>query len=100
MTRRPAQQFFDLDDVRRLISKWSVDCGTRVMNARVALGWDRQRLAEIVGTTEATIHRIEAGKINPRDHMKLAIAAGLQKEVADLWPYPPRKSVYEQAAVA
>lgn len=93
-------RFFDLDDVRRLVGKWAIDCGTRVARRRADLGWDRQTLADLVGTTEATIHRIESGKLNPRDHMKLAVAAALQTEVVDLWPYPSRQAVYETAAVA
>lgn len=93
-------QFFDLDDVRRMVSKWSIDCGARVEQRRRELGWDRPTFAAIVGTTEATIHRIESGKLNPRDHLKLAISAALQVEVGDLWVFPTRQAVYEQAAVA
>lgn len=100
MAGKPTPQFFDLDDVRRLVSKWSIDCGARVTRRRTDLGWDRQQLASIVGTTEATVHRIESGKLNPRDHLKLAIAAALQCEAADIWPYPTRKAVYDHASLA
>lgn len=95
-----ADPFFDLDDVRDLVAKWAIDCGRRVSKRRETLGWDRRQLAGITGTTEATIHRIESGALRPRDHLKLAIAAALQLEVEDLWPYPSRATVYEVASVA
>jgi DNA-binding XRE family transcriptional regulator len=100
MPNQEVPRFFDLADVRVLVGKWSIDCGQLVAKKRGALGWDQETLAQIVGTTRATIHRIEDGKLTPRDYMKLAIAAALQCEVGDLWPYPTRKSVYEMAAVA
>ncbi|MDO8391018.1 MAG: helix-turn-helix transcriptional regulator [Actinomycetota bacterium] len=92
--------FLDLEDVRRMVSKWAVDCGRRVQDRRTSLNWDRNRLATLVGTTEATITRVEQGVINPRDYMKLAIAAALVVEVEDLWPYPRRADVFALAPAA
>lgn len=92
------EAFFDLDDVRRMVTKWAVDCGKRVKARRGELGWDRRQLAAMTGTTEATVHRIEAGTLNPRDHLKLVFAATLQVEVAELWPYPLRADVYAGTA--
>lgn len=89
--------FFDLDDVRRLARKWAVDCGHLVEQRRVALGFDRRQLAAIVGTTEATIHRVESGVVAPRDYLKMAIAAALAIDVSSLWPYPARSAVFEAA---
>lgn len=83
----------DLDEVRKLVSVWSVDCGARVAEWRRRLGWDRQRLARAAGCTEATIHRIESGKLHPRDHLKLAVAAALEVEVADIWEFPKRTAL-------
>lgn len=91
--RTSGDGFFDLDEVRRLVGKWSVDCGARVTEWRQRLGWDRQRLAHAAGCTEATIHRIESGKLHPRDHLKLAVAAALEVEVADIWEFPKRSDV-------
>lgn len=88
------EAFFALEDVRRMVSKWAVDCGRRVQDRRTSLGWDRPRLASLVGTTEATIVRIEQGVINPRDYLKLAVAAALVVEVEELWPYPRRSDVF------
>lgn len=68
---------------------WAADSGARVARQRLALDFSRPRLADVVGTTEATIHRIEHGKINPRDPMRLMIAAAMRCEVADLWPPIP-----------
>lgn len=92
--------FFELGDVRRMVAKWAIDCGARVTDRRKSLGWDRPRLAELVGTTEATITRIEQGVINPRDYMKLAVAAALVVEVEDLWPYPRRADVFALSAAS
>lgn len=91
--RTPGDRCFDLDEVRRLISTWSVDCGARVAAWRERRGWNRQRLAQEAGTTEATIHRIESGKLHPRDHLKLAVAVALQVEVADIWEFPKRATI-------
>ena len=92
------EPFFDLRDVRTMVSKWAVDCGRRVADRREFMKWDRRQFATIVGTTEATITRIELGQLNPRDHLKLAISAALQVEVEALWPYPRRAEVYAGAA--
>lgn len=92
--------YFDLRDVRVMVAKWAVDCGRRVSDRRTMLGWDRRQLAAFAGTTEATIHRIEEGKINPRDHMKLAIASAVGLEVEALWPYPRRADVFATAGTA
>jgi len=91
-------QSLDLDGVRRLLGTWPVECGARVAARRVERGWDRSELAERVGTTEATIHRVESGKLTPRDYLKLAIAAALGSEVAEIWQFPDAASVHDRAA--
>ena len=91
-------QPLDLDGVRRLLGTWSVDCGARVAARRAERGWDRAELAERVGTTEATIHRVESGTLTPRDYLKLAIAAALGSEVAEIWRFPPAATVHDRAA--
>lgn len=90
--------FFDLDEVRRMARKWAIDCGARVEDKRTERGWSRVQLANLVGTTEATIHRVESGVMSPRDYLKMAIAAALDTPVAVLWPYPDRAAVFTGAA--
>lgn len=90
--------FFDLDEVRRMARKWSIDCGSRVTAKRNERGWTRLTLANLVGTTEATIHRVESGAVTPRDYLKIAIAAALASPVEDLWPYPDAARVFAEAA--
>lgn len=92
------QPFFDLDDVRVLARKWAVDCGALVAGRRTEMGWTRQQLATLVGTTEATIHRVESGAVSPRDYLKMAIAAALAVPVEQLWPYPTAQTVFSNAA--
>lgn len=94
------EPFFELEDVRRMVAKWAVDCGRRVQDRRMSLDWDRRTLASLVGTTEATITRIEQGVLNPRDYMKLAVASALVVEVEELWPYPRRADVFALAPAA
>lgn len=90
--------FLDLDSVRTMVRKWAIDCGNRVTKRRTDLAWDQARLAALVGTTEATISRVESGAVTPRDYLKLAIAGALSCEVIDLWPYPSRERVFAEAA--
>jgi DNA-binding XRE family transcriptional regulator len=90
--------FFELDEVRRLARKWSIDCGVNVAAKRNERGWTRVQLASLVGTTEATIHRVEAGAVTPRDYLKMAIAAALATPVEQLWPYPDMAKVFAEAA--
>lgn len=97
MTKQP-EPLIVLDDVRRLVGKWSVDCGARMAKWRTERGFDRATLAALVGTSEATIHRIESGKLHPRDHLKLGIASALLVEVGEIWTYPSRKDVHAAAA--
>jgi len=79
---------FDLGDLRVLINKWNIDCGRRVLTERIKLDIKRPDFAAMTGTTEPTIQRVEQGVLNPRDHLKLAIAAALGLEVEMLWPFP------------
>jgi DNA-binding XRE family transcriptional regulator len=93
-TRDP---FFDAEDVRALVREWQIQCGARVKARRELFNWDRRTFAAITGTTEPTIQRVEAGVVNPRDYLRLIIAACLACEVADLWPYPTQADVHSNA---
>lgn len=88
---------FDVSDLRDALSKWQESCGELVANRRTLLGVNRRDLAALAGTTEATIQRIEAGKLNPRDLLRLTIAGVLRCEVADLWPYPTCRRIHDLA---
>lgn len=78
--------------------KWSIDCGANIASKRSERGWTRLQLAHLVGTTEATIHRVESGAVTPRDYLKMAIAAALATPVEKLWPYPDMAKVFSEAA--
>lgn len=94
------EPILDLADMRRVISKWAVDCGARVQKRREELGFSRSTLAGLTGLTEPTIHRIETGTINPRDHVKVGFAIALMVDVVDLWPYVSRQTALDQAKAA
>lgn len=57
-----------------------------------------RQLADLAGTTEPTIMRIEAGTLNPRDHLRIAIADALRCEVGEIWSYPSHAHVNARAA--
>ncbi len=78
---------------RTLVAEWATECGERLRARRTALGWDRRLLADRVGVSEATIVRIEQGLLNPRDHLKLAVAAALRVDAAAIWSLPRRARV-------
>jgi transcriptional regulator with XRE-family HTH domain len=82
-----------IDMYRRVAQHWAIDCGGRVRAARRARDWSLLELADRVGTTEATIHRIEHGVLQPRDHMKLAIASALGIPASELWPFEAAMAV-------
>ena len=98
--RQAPDPYFDPDNLRAMVRRWAIDCGRRVSETRKLRGYDRARLAALVGTGVPTIFRIETGTLNPRDHMKLAIAAALVVEVEDLWPFPRRQTVFQEAGAA
>jgi DNA-binding XRE family transcriptional regulator len=86
--------------IRPMIRKWAIDSGWRVEQGRKAKGLSRADMAAAIETSEVTVIRIESGHINPRDHMRLAIAATLGVEVEELWPYPRRAEVLAHVATA
>jgi DNA-binding XRE family transcriptional regulator len=53
-------------------------------------------MASVTGTTEPTIQRIEHGHLNPRDNLRLAIAAALDADASDLWAYPSTDRLIER----
>lgn len=95
----PLEAKFDaeiLDDITR---EWIAECGVRIARRRELLGLHRRELADLAGTSEPTIIRVEAGTLNPKDHLRIAIAGALRCEVADIWAYPGHNSVESRARV-
>ena len=93
----PQEPRFDPDLLRDITSEWIVESGSRVKARRELMKFHRRELAEMAGTSEPTIIRIETGSLNPRDTLRIAIAGVLRCEVADLWPYPPHAQVASRA---
>jgi DNA-binding XRE family transcriptional regulator len=61
----------------------------QVSSRRAALGMSQRELAELVGTTQSAIARLEAGGRPPRIDTLLRIAAALDCELAvELRPHP------------
>lgn len=56
------------------------------------------QLAAMAETTEATLSRIEAGTLAPRDNLRLAIAYALLLEVDEVWRPIPRTDLSARAA--
>jgi DNA-binding XRE family transcriptional regulator len=94
--RLPDTDRFDRAQVRALVGAWVLQCGERVRVRRMELGVDRRRLATRISSTEATIHRIETGSINPRDDLRFTISAVLGSDIADLWAYPSCHSILDE----
>lgn len=59
--------------------------GERVTARRSALGFSQRQLAELAGTTQATVWKVEHGKITPRDSLKIAIGRALGDDPARLF---------------
>ncbi len=83
-----------LDDITK---EWVVQCGMRVRARRDLLKLHARELADLAGVSEPTIIRIEAGSLNPRDGIRIAIAAALRCEVAELWEYPSHRQIDSRA---
>lgn len=96
--RRRLPVRFDRPRLDALLADWRKGCGRRVTRRRLLLGASRRDLADLAGATEATITRIENGKINASDRLRLAIAGVLHCEVADLWPYPSTNDMTQEVA--
>ena len=57
----------------------------RMAAARVLKGITQRQLAELVGTREIEISRIETGRVTPDAHIKQRIANVLQKPTFELF---------------
>ncbi len=57
----------------------------RLRAARVLLGLTQLQLAEVIGTKEIEISRIETGRARPNEEMKRRIANALRKPTFELF---------------
>lgn len=73
----------------------TVHLGVTIRRRRVEAGMTQAELAHKIGSADATLSRIERGKMSPSQAMIEAIATGLACSVRDLFepgpPTPPRK---------
>lgn len=72
--------------------------GEKVRARRTGWGFSQDRLAEIAGTTQATISRIEKGLQCPSDGLKWKLAGALGETVEHLFPYPAIKPPVPEVA--
>jgi DNA-binding transcriptional regulator YiaG len=68
-----------MKEVRR---RW----GANIKAGRSVLGLSQQDLARLVGTTQQSVCRWEAGDAAPRDHFKVRVAEALHQDVVQLFP--------------
>lgn len=90
----------DLDQLRAYLDRESRMWGMLVRSRREMLGFTLEQVATLAGTTVPTLFKIEKGKIQPRDHLRVALAFALQTEVLHLFPIPDRKTIVAELAKA
>lgn len=88
----------DPEIVRKYLKREQRFWGSKVHDARVALGWTLEDLAARTGSTSQTIHKIERGQIAPRDHLRIALAFALGTDVDRLFPIPDRETIRREAS--
>lgn len=98
--RGQPEPFLDRDAVAELVRARAVEAGQRLRSARQELGWTQQRLAELADTTPETVCRVELGALSPRDHLRIALAFAVVKDVNDIWPPIARHEVARLAAAS
>lgn len=67
------------------------DWGRRLKERRKGFGLTQERLAELAGTNQSIVSKIEQGQINVTDEMKWRLAGALGCGVAHLFPWPAVK---------
>lgn len=92
------QPLVDTDRLRIYVEREARFWGSLVRSRREALDLTLNEVAALAGTTPQTIHKVETGKIAPRDHVRLAIAFALSAEVDTLFPMPSRATVLKEIA--
>lgn len=61
--------------------------GRRLAVLRRQAGLSQQELADVVGITQASMSRIEAGKQGMAENVKVMMADALGLDPAEMWPY-------------
>ena len=90
--------FLDREAVDEAVREWAVESGQRLRAFRTALGWTQPTLAQLAGTTTESVCRVELGSITPREHLRIALAFAVQREVTEMWPPLTRKHIHRVAA--
>src|SRR4051794_34030431 len=62
--------------------------GKAIARRRAELKLSQQQLADALGIRQATVSKLERGRLCPSDTMKFKLAAALQKSPEDLFRYP------------
>ena len=62
--------------------------GERITTRRKELGLTQQRLGELCGIGQASISKVERGRLRPSDDLKWKLAAALQLSLDQLFAYP------------
>lgn len=94
----PDKPAINQERLRAFVAQESRVWGANVRNRRQLLGWSLKELAEKVGTTPQTLHKVEQGEIRSRDHLRLAIAIALMDDVSRLFPMPKMDVILKAVA--
>lgn len=86
------------DNLRRFMDREARVWGRGVRVRRQALGLTLEQVAALADTTPQTIHKIETGRITPRDDLRIALSLALSDEVSNLFPMPDRRTVMKDAS--
>lgn len=81
------------DVIDEMYEEW----GRRIRERRVAL-YTQEQFAFICGIRQATLSRIEAGKLPPNDAVKWRIAGGLGATMDELFAWPKERPPAPQVA--
>lgn len=67
------------------MKKESLVLKNRIKEARTALGYSQEQLAEIVGVSRNTISSIETGQFSPTAKLALILCIALNKKFEDIF---------------
>ena len=67
------------------MKKESLVLKNRIKEARTALGYSQEQLAEMVGVSRNTISSIETGQFSPTAKLALILCSALNKKFEDIF---------------
>lgn len=67
------------------MKKESIVLKNRIKEARTALGYSQEQLAEMVGVSRNTISSIETGQFSPTAKLALILCIALNKKFEDIF---------------